>query len=281
MRTFFSRTIMQYTDDKILTDNQRSIVKRLLQEAESFIPQEISIEDLGDANFLRVVYIYFLTKYVRTLKAVYILIENDFGEDAFMLSRSLFEIWVRILWAEKHPEQCVLLFRVQFSRSMSKDVQRYRSVHGSPPPDDFDYVGQEDWSDESAKGFITQLANIAPELAARVRDNDSEYWPGKSLQRMVAEIDPTLKWFYGVGYSLPSTLLHADVGGMNHYILLEGTLGKPTVSPSGQFSSGTLCSSSGMLINILRIFDEKSNLRKKDKLDTLDEELTRAFGEQG
>src|SRR5712672_1295721 len=134
---------MPLVDEKVINVEQKLFLSKLAKEAESFLPTELSLVDFSDKNLLKLVYAFLLTKYLRTFNAILVLIDKGFGEDANMLSRSLFEIWVKAIYADHHSEEAAYLFRMQFGRAIPKDIGRYRKVHGSPLPDGVDYMGEE------------------------------------------------------------------------------------------------------------------------------------------
>lgn len=268
---------MQYIDNSEITEVQKSSIYKLISRSESFLPDRIEINSSSNDNLVKVIYTYFLSKYLRTFRAIMLLMESSYGEDAMMLSRSLWEIWIRMLYTEENEKLAVLLFKVEFGRSMLKDVKRYRAVHGSPLPEDFIYIDQETFSDEKIKETIEEIKVLSPELAMKLLESGYEFWPGKSPRKMLEEIDKEQAWFYDMGYSLPSDLLHANIGGISNYIKIDGYTGIPQLTPNGNFSLSTANAAIGMLLQVLQMINTRFKLKKDQEIIELQNGLTVIF----
>jgi hypothetical protein len=268
---------MQYYDNKKINKDQKSFLYQLIKTTENSIPREVNLIPGDENNFIEVVYCYFLTKYLSTSKAIMLLIESNYGEDAFMLLRSLWEIWIKIRFSERYEKISFLLFKVEFGRSMQKDVNRFRAVHGAHLPDNI-YIDQETGTEENIKRTIEEIKLISPDIATELLNHKDKFLPGKTLYTMLKDIDNELIWFYQVAYSQPSDFLHANFGAINHYIDFEYFKGSPRVNPNGNFSVGTAYATAGMLLQILKIINNRLRLIGEEEIVKLEQRHQEVFG---
>ena len=269
---------MQYEDRTNLTLSQRSYLGNLLTFAESFIPRRMSLNSASDDSLLDIVSTLFLAKFIRTSRAILLLLDQRFGEDAAMLSRSLFEVWYKIGLADEDPKKLVMLFRIQFGRSMINDITRYRVVHGAPLPDDFGYLDLQIQTEQDTMHLIENLAEIDSDLAGKVRNNKRELWPDRSMRKTVKRWFPEdSDWFYKVSYSIPSDHLHADIGVLTSYMEINENQVEPYTASRGGNGQGVATSLVGMLFGMLKFYNNRFSLRREEEIMKIEGEANVLF----
>jgi hypothetical protein len=265
---------MQYQDNQLISDQQRKLLDQVYSLAISVLPSKVDWSDQNQENFIAIVNTFFLTKYLRTYKAMTLLMDNNYGEDVAILSRSLFEILIKVLHLHLFPSPDLYLHKIQFGRSMLNDTKRFMKIHGSPLPDNFDYGKRDAGVFEEIKTLIAELETIDAPLAQKVRNNKFDFWPQKSLRQMLKEIKSIPADIYTL-YEIFSDLLHSNVGTFNNYI--DPITGDTTTNPSGVFTRSAGYTAAAGLIEILRIMVDGSNKDIKQSIDVLAGHLNIAF----
>jgi len=155
----------------------------------------------------------FFTKAWRTFRGVHLLCTSKLAEDGSILTRSLFESVVHLLYISKDPlKRATLFFEYEYVQKMT----RYRQLTKNPT---------DRWSKSLSETLLhpsraEALGQISKDYE-RVKDNYERHkrkdiWSGLSIKEMAKEVG--LEYQYNVVYSLQSDLAHPNPRLMSNYL---------------------------------------------------------------
>jgi hypothetical protein len=270
---------VQNTEIRKLNKAQKLFLRNLRLEVRNNLPKSLALDVTKTESVLQFFHILFLVKYLRTFDALMLLVNHNYGEDAAILQRSLWEIWIKILYAEKFPQETALLYLIQRSRGVLKHTKIYRNVHNAPLPQVLDWTLEEHCAHDDSLKYIEELEKIDMHLAKNIKENNREqFCPGKSCKEMLKDLDSVNIWFHGVTYSFPSDFVHSNVSILTNYMNLKDDNIPPRVRPNGQCAYEMAFTTSGMLVNILNSMHKNQGFMNKEDVEKIYKEFKETFG---
>lgn len=253
-------------------NKQKEFTLELLKTAENLLPEKNFYEELEKENILHLFKVFFLIKYIRTSQAMILLLEKEFEEDAFILSRSLFEIWIKILHMDKYANESKHLYYIQMLRYGLKLVDVIRYLRNGILSDDVvDYMVGEIKNEQEIFAELEKLEKISPQQAQKIKEEFKEkktkgtLWHGKSTSDMFLEVNKELDIQYKTNYSFSSDLLHSNIGTVIKYY--QGFIDETLKMNSSEYNIYLVIS--GMLISLLESINKSLELKKEKELENL------------
>ena len=192
---------------------------------------------------LKMTAIYFLTKAIKTNRAVWHLCTDGYGEDAAILIRSLFNL--------------IINFYFILSQDTKNRAKRfiYHSVYAKY--ESYKIISK--WPDVFNKLDLKSLN--AGEIQKEAQEAQKQYkfeankpWSNKSILRMSKDIDAhtspknnNMEKNYDVVYNYLSDFEHSNVMSANSYIKDDGVGWYPQINPTDNLITETLASDAGSI----------------------------------
>lgn len=155
----------------------------------------------------RIVALFFVCKGIKTFRAIQLLTENGFGEDAAVLIRCQLELLINFLYmakedqkkrAEKYIYYCYILAKKYWDKL--PDTSLFHKII-------------KEISKEKLKEMIKEYENHKKLYP------DKRGWAGKSVEKMANDVG--LKYEYIFIYSIYSNLVHSNVHSHNYYMEIK------------------------------------------------------------
>lgn len=158
--------------------------------------------------------LYFFAKGWKTYQSIYLLCSKRFAEDAGILTRSLFEMTVNLLYISQRPSDRSKLFceygyvqkiRLHETLTKSADDEWCKRILASKSPSQLEAELKE----------CNRVKRNYPKPTG---------WSGESIKKMAKEVG--MSWHYDYIYLLLSGLAHTNPGAVRNYLSFdhEGTL---------------------------------------------------------
>lgn len=277
------RKVKTMEDNSPLSREQRTFLTKLKLVAGSYLPNRIILAESQGEDFVYALRYLLLTKYLRTFQAFLLIVDNNFGEDAAILLRSLFEIWVKILHIAKYPKESSLLYLIQMGRQRVGTVVEWRKDRKGRLPDDYDYMKEEMGDREFIRALIDKLKEIShsigdeKEVDLWTNELSTAVWPNKSLFDLLHEANPNVETLYGSVYRYASAMIHSNAGIL--YLYHDSTNGDiiPKIESNGKFILEMSYGSAGMLLDILNSVNEVYKMNRSEEINELTEEFHKFF----
>ena len=211
------------------------------------------------------------SKAFKTYKGISILCKEGYGQDAGILLRSLFEIYVNIAYISKSK-----------SEKRSKRYYEYSYIKKKHLVELFDNYRLEEKGFKDAGEYIQRNREEIYRLYNGVKDNyknenrkkDEFHWSGKSIKRMASECG--LGTDYAVVFFIFSQLVHSASTTECLYVhanFAERQIASD-VGPSEEYIGIVLSHCNAIFLKILEKFDSVFNSGKERKI----EEITSSIG---
>jgi hypothetical protein len=273
-----------------LNAEQSSVLEKLMRKSEDLLPKDLKQAEARNENFVKAVQLFFLTKYIRTFKAMLILIDQSFGEDAAILGRSLCEIWIKFLHSADFKEIDTWLYLRQKGIHRLKALGNWRRSAGGKLPNDYAYMKDEFTDEQRMMMVIEKIEELNKDLGQRCRDdfaenswlrivkNKNQFWPGKHLLDLLTDVKGNLEGVYGVGYVIPSDILHSNPGILEMYLGTENSNVVAKAKTDSDFAYDVFAGfAAGWLIDILYSLSESWSLGRQEEIKLLAGEWSRVF----
>jgi len=172
--------------------------------AEKFLAQKpwanLSLE--ADVTF-EAIMLFFFCKSYKTYQAIAALWREDFYEDAWILTRTLFEIWMQAAYVVERPRERARQFQKH------DPVRMYRA-----------YLALKKHGEDKLTAVFESRDDFAEiEREHHLRDATApSWWFGKSLRSLANKLGPPFDKEYLIGYWWQSNLVHSSVTSMQHYV---------------------------------------------------------------
>lgn len=235
---------------------------------------------------------FFLAKYIRTFKAMLTLINQSFGEDAVILDRSLCEIWIKVLHSGDFKEIDNWLYLRQKGIHRLKALGNWRRSAGGKLPNDYDYMKDESFDEDRIKIVIERIEKLNEHLGRRcwsdfaekswlkIVKNKNQFWPGKHLLDLLTDVKGDVEWVYGLGYAIPSDILHSNPGILEMYLGTENSTVVAKAKTDSDFAYDVFAGfAAGWLIDILYSLSESWSLGRQEEIKLLTGEWSKIFPE--
>jgi hypothetical protein len=172
--------------------------------AERFLAQKPGTNlSLGDDATLEAILLFFFCKSYKTYQAIAALWRAGFYEDASLLTRTLFEIWMQAAYISERP------------RERARQFQEHDPVRMY-----WAYLALKKHGEDELTAAFESRADFAEirsqyDLRGATKKN---FWFGRSLSSLAKELGPPFDKEYLVGYWWQSNLVPSAVTSMQHYV---------------------------------------------------------------
>lgn len=180
-----------------ITHQMTELYDELDQAAENI--GQIQIEEASDYD--RVLQLFF-SRARRTFRAVRLLADNGYGEQALVLVRTLYEDTVNLLYISTNPDRLAKLF-LEYAHFRNFKYLQYLQEHY---PESLKLEGP-----DTLHGLIHEYE--------RVRHNypRGDSWSGYSISRLARTLN--LDGLHETLYKITSDLVHGNVAGVYHFLV--------------------------------------------------------------
>lgn len=189
----------------------RALAKNLLLDINN---KEIKLFDLP-AN--KRIFLFILTRAMKTFAAIEILCQNGYGQDVAALLRSLMENFITVRYITHDPLQADDLARrfveykwILFRRSLAEEEFALRETEG-PRWDEF----------QKRKSLILKNVEEFKKKYHVISDKSLLTWSGKTLKDMARHVSKDLMHEYESTFRLCSRFSHPTILGDSEYIIQD------------------------------------------------------------
>ncbi len=220
-------------------------------------------KEMSDGNSKSLFVSFAIGKGFKTHEAILLLCKNGYGEDAFMLARTLFELMVTTAYILKDPTDEKLVRYMEYDWVTRKEM--------------YDYVASKDELLEELNKVIESKSNDLQTVAEVKREYDrvmSEYkydarfkWSDKSIQGMadsVGRLDA-----YKTVYRIQCTVSHTSARSINEYVKDTDTGTEINIGPSENWVEETLVIAFDFFRTIVEETSKQLNWGLDSRLDGL------------
>lgn len=214
----------------------------------------ISIERT-ERNLQTVYILILLAKTLKTHRAIILLCEKGYGEDAAILNRTIFESMIEMLYIFNKNTEDRLGRYFNYSHILK---QKYLKIIDKQSPD-----------------FITK--QISPKERRRIRKNgektQKEYaynhkgWAGINRREMAIELKMTDS--YDIFYPITSCFSHTDSEALNHYLVEQTDEININFGYSDKLVSETLFSTLEFFMTIAKKWNDVLKLNISDDIENI------------
>ena len=242
-------------------------------ELNTLIESKFSVDTNAENNF-SLFMSFVLAKAFKTHEAILLLCRNGYGEDAFMLARTLFELGVMSSYI--------------LQDSTEKRLMRYMEHDWVTRKEMYDYVGSKDELLEQLNKQVEEREldqDVLQEVNQEYERVVAEYgfkpktgWSDKSIAKMSEDIGR--EDMYTTVYRLQCTVSHTNARSMNEYVREDPVNGGVIINigPNEDLTEKTLV----IAFDLFRmIIEEASKIFNWGLEDTLDEIYKRYVTEVG
>lgn len=205
----------------------------------------------------------FLVKATKTLKAITILCKQGYGEDAVILSRSLFDMLVDILYITRFKLDTmadryelyddVWLAKAFSPKGKSRNLKKLiRQRERKLQPDD---------------KTLEEINRKATKVMKRFKYR-SDTWRPENLYNMAVKVK--LGPLYQTMFKLHSQVVHTAPRIINNYAVINNGHLNYTYQPSHKHISDALFSSFSHTFGILKVFNQLTHTLPQESLDMLE-----------
>jgi hypothetical protein len=174
--------------------------------AENFLAQKpwANLSPEADVTF-EAIMLFFFCKSYKTYQAIAVLWHAGFYEDAWLLTRTLFEIWMQAAYLRKEPRERARQFQKHDPIRMYRAYLKLKE-HGE---------NKLAVAFEARADFAEIQSQYDHSGTTKQRQNN---WFGKSISSLARELGPDFKKHYLVDYWWQSNLVHSAGTSMQHYV---------------------------------------------------------------
>lgn len=215
---------------------------------------------------------FVLGKAYKTHDAILLLCKNGFGEDAFMLSRVLFELMVTSIYI--------------LNDESKERLERYFEYDWVIRKKLYDYMSRSDYLSKELNKKINGRSNAKEDIKEinmeyqRVKNkyNFNNFgWSDKNIKEMAEEIGRIDA--YNTVYSLQCTASHSGARDMNEYVRQENNGFIIDIGASYNSIEESLVINFDFFISIVRKADNIFQWNLKNQLDQIFDDFSKAVGE--
>lgn len=254
-----SQLFDEFMDKKLLQLNQD-----LLLLIEGYADNGIPIgEWTQPKSFL----IFAFAKSYRTVNSVLLLCENGYGQDAFMLVRTLFELLITTAYIFKEDTDNRITQYNEYDwvlrNKMLSSVKKNKDSKGKS-------LLQERSLSEGIN--LKEIKQKSKEVLQSYEEEDAQTWSKKSIFQMAKAVG--LEDLYDSLYALGSQLTHSASRSANEYMrVVDGELELLTY-PSDNYIDESLVGSFMCFYHIVKQLDEVFDLALTDSLAEFEKRIT-------
>jgi len=259
--------------DKIFSQNKELFNLTKKVKAGSFLflknfeARNIKLDDLAPHQRI---FLFFLTKILKTYSAICILCQEGYGQDAYVLLRSLLESLISV--------------KYMLSDLGSADEKALRFVG-------YKWVILKRYLSESKDGSKNQQEDDSYYKRKLIIDKFSEYkrqynivsdralltWSGKTIKDMARTTDKNLFLEYESAFRIYSRFSHASIIGDNEYMYFQNNILTFSPSPGTIAVTSALKNAINYTMDFLRVFNDLLDLRCDTHIRKLEGNITEVF----
>ncbi len=206
-------------------------------------------------------------KAYKTHKAIMLLCENGYGQDAAILCRSLFDLMITIAYITKDPTDK----RAERFQDYDWIIRKKMYQYAQNKPEAMKMIKEHSAHLKENENSIEEVLREA-DLAQSRYNYDPRYgWSIKSIRGMSEEVGRVEA--YDTVYSLQSNLTHSAIRALNEYLQLDKKGGiLVDTSESDTWVEETLVTTFDFFYHLIVAWDEECDLGLKESLDTISKE---------
>jgi hypothetical protein len=173
--------------------------------AEKFLAQqpELKLKPEVDVTY-DVVMLFFFSKSYKTYQAIAFLWRSGFYEDAWLLTRTLFEIWMQAAYLREKPMERTRQFREHGPVSMYRGYHKLKK-HGEHTLTAA-FESRDDFAEIKCQYYLHNTT-AGPN------------WFGNSLRCLADELGTPFDREYLIGYWWQSNFVHTAIATMQHFVI--------------------------------------------------------------
>lgn len=165
----------------------------------------LSSKRLNVEDMLLLPFLYLAAKSLRTHQSILQLADHGAGLDAILLSRSMFEVTISVMWISKDPVPRLQAFMEHGANVMKKFQDMVARYPDLETPEILVQL-------EKQKPHVDRLASDVQSRTGSTAWN----WSGKSLRQMAIDLD--YQRHYDFIYGLTSEVEHSSVASLPFYV---------------------------------------------------------------
>lgn len=233
-----------------------SLNKRISELVKIKIELITSIEQKPKSIFISAI----IAKVIRTHDAIILLCKNGFGEDALILSRSLFEIMITVLYI--------------FRDKTDKTVMRYLSHSTILKEKNIEAVLKYNYqtknNDRLTEKEISRIKEES-EIFKNKYNYDKSSWSDKSIRKMAISLDKEI--LYDIVYAIQCSFSHSDAESINSYVNKKGDTLEFNIDGSPKNLSIALLMSLEFFIEIIDVWSKEIELDLESEIEKIKKEI--------
>ncbi len=256
-----------FTQNKELFDLAKKVKADSFLFLENFEARNVKLDDL--APYQRI-FLFFLTKAIKTYSAICILCQEGYGQDACVLLRSLLESLISVKY---------MLLDLD-----SADEKALRFV-------EYKWVILKRYLSETKNGLENEQKDDLYSKKKLIIDKFNEYkrkynivsdrallsWSGKTIKDMARITDKNLFREYESAFRIYSRFSHASIIGDNEYMDFKNNILTFSPSPGTIAVTSALKNAINYTMDFLRVFNDMFNLHYETRIRKLECNITEVF----
>jgi hypothetical protein len=206
---FFVEHKMTNTQDSMtIMQKQKEMFQIGIDLAEKIIEKAPNLSgDVDEVLYQAVMHYYFFGKAYKTLQAVRLLCKNGYGQDAEILSRSIYELALQASYMAQDPKNRARLW-INHDR-----VVRYNFYKGLKKSGNIDTAEKI----ESEKAKFAELERCYHKYRSDYRPSENCWW-GNTIKWLAEQVSKEISYWHGAIYPMQSDLVHSGVASVNRYL---------------------------------------------------------------
>lgn len=259
--------------NKIVAENKElfDLAKKVKAEAflflESFEARNIKLDDLAPHQRI---FLFFLTKILKTYAAICILCQEGYGQDACVLLRSLLESLISVKY---------MLLAID-----SADEKALRFV-------EYKWIILKRYLSETKNGFTNEQEDDLYTQQKLIIDKFNEFkkkynivsdralltWSGKTIKDMARIADKNLFQEYESAFRTYSRFSHTSIIGDNEYMNFKNNILTFSPSPKAIAVASALKKAISYTMDFVRVANDLFNLHYETRISKLERNITEVF----
>lgn len=202
--------------------------------------------------------LYLAVKIMKHNEALELLASREFGSEAGIVLRSMFEAVVNLLWISKDPELRIK----RYTAYQLYDSQKYRDIT----------MKRESTSNitnaeiQQVENDFKQLYQDAQKIGEEFGFKPNKHWSGKSLKEMAKEIGWSER--YDILYKIYSDITHSNILSLRDYVAVDnsGSM-RVNIQPQVEHSKACLAEAHLYLVMAFGFLDAFLDLNMEAVID--------------
>lgn len=237
--------------------------ERLHSLAEKML--ETEIHDVNDKVFFEA---FVIGKAFKSYEAVLLLCHNGFGEDAFVLTRTLFELMITNAYILQDDTEEMLMRYMHYDWVTRKEMYDYLVTK----PEILKHLNESAALDQNAS-TVSEVDTGYKKAVAKYQYKRGS-WSDKSIKGMSQAVGR--EDMYSTVYRLQCTMGHTNARSMNEYVSNEGQESILDVGPNWNLVREALVIVFDCFFHILKEADKQFSWNLDESLESLAKEYSEA-----